>query len=82
VHHEFLAACSGNRFFHQAIVHQNRLRRFFSCNWTYGAERMRESSNEHVAILDRLLGGDRDQAATLLRLHLQGASRVRPRFGA
>jgi DNA-binding GntR family transcriptional regulator len=80
--HEFIAACSGNRFFHQAIINQNRLRRFFSYHWTYGAERMRDSSNEHVAILDRLLGGDRDQAATLLRLHLLGASRIRPRFGA
>jgi DNA-binding GntR family transcriptional regulator len=80
--HEFVALCSGNRFFHQSIVHQNRLRRFFSYNWVYGAERMRESSNEHVAILDRLLGGDREQAATLLRLHLLGASRIRPNFAA
>jgi DNA-binding GntR family transcriptional regulator len=80
--HEFIARCSGNRFLHEAIVHQNRLRRFFSYNSTYGVERMRESSNEHLAILDRLMGGDRDQAATLLRLHLLGASRIRSRFGA
>jgi DNA-binding GntR family transcriptional regulator len=77
--HEFIAECSGNRFFHQAMVHQNRLRRFFSYNWIYGPERMRESSAEHVGILDRLLEGDSEQAATLLRLHilngLKGACR-------
>jgi DNA-binding GntR family transcriptional regulator len=81
-YHEFIAECSGNRFFHQAMVHQNRLRRFFSYNWIYGPERMRESSGEHLAILDRLLEGDAEQAATLLQLHLLGASRIRPRFGS
>jgi len=42
---------------------------------------MRESSNEHLEILNRLLEGDREQAAILLRLHLLGASRIKPRFG-
>jgi DNA-binding GntR family transcriptional regulator len=79
--HEFIAACSGNRFVHQAVIHQNRLRRFFSYNWVYGTQRMRESSSEHLEILDRLLEGDREQAAILLRLHLLGASRIKPRFG-
>jgi len=78
--HEFIAACSGNRFVHQAMIHQNRLRRFFSYNWVYGTQRMRESSNEHLEILNRLLEGEREQAAILLRLHLLGASRLKPRF--
>jgi DNA-binding GntR family transcriptional regulator len=42
---------------------------------------MRISCEEHLAILDALIAGDRDQAATLMRLHLLGASRVRPKFG-
>lgn len=79
--HEFIGACSGNRYLHQAVVNQNRLRRFFSYHWTEGTERMRDSCNEHVAILNRLSEGDQEQAATLLRLHLLGASRIRPRFG-
>jgi DNA-binding GntR family transcriptional regulator len=79
--HEFAARCSGNRFLHQSVVQQNRLRRFFSYHWTYGQERMRISCEEHLAILDALIAGDRDQAATLMRLHLLGASRVRPKFG-
>lgn len=78
--HEFIAACSGNRFYHQAIVNQNRLRRFFSYNWTYGAQRMRESCAEHLAILDRLLAGDREHAATLMRLHVLTASRLSSQF--
>jgi DNA-binding GntR family transcriptional regulator len=80
--HEFVAFCSGNRYLHHAIVQQNGLRRFFSYHWTYGAERMRDSCNEHIAILDQLLAGDEEQAAALLRLHLLGASRLRPRFGS
>jgi DNA-binding GntR family transcriptional regulator len=78
--HEFIARCSGNRFIHQAVIQQNRLRRFFSYNWTYGQERMRESCREHLAILQAVAGSDREQAATLMRLHLLGASRVRPEF--
>jgi DNA-binding GntR family transcriptional regulator len=78
--HEFIALCSGNRFFQQAVVSQNRLRRFFSYNWTYGADRMRDACTEHVAILDSLIAGDREHAASLLRLHLLGASRIHPQF--
>jgi len=79
--HEFVASCSGNRFVHQAIVHQNRLRRFLSYHWAYGSQRMLGSSNEHLQILDRLLEGDQERAAILLRLHLLEASRLKPRFG-
>ncbi|HKZ74170.1 MAG TPA: GntR family transcriptional regulator [Steroidobacteraceae bacterium] len=78
--HEFVARCSGNRFFLQAVVQQNRLRRFFSYHWVYGQERMRESCREHLAILAKLAAGEREQAATLLRLHLLDASAVRPQF--
>jgi DNA-binding FadR family transcriptional regulator len=41
---------------------------------------MRVSCSEHVAILDRLMAGEREHAATLLWRHLLGSSRVRPRF--
>jgi len=79
--HEFCARCSGNRFLHQAVVQQNRLRRFFSYHWIYGKDRMRDSCEEHLAILGALLADDREQAVALMRLHLLGASRVRPKFG-
>jgi DNA-binding GntR family transcriptional regulator len=77
--HEFVASCSHNRFLKQAVVNQNRLRRFFSYISVPAPERMRVSCSEHVAILDRLLVGEREHAATLLWRHLLGSSRVRPR---
>jgi DNA-binding GntR family transcriptional regulator len=78
--HEFVAACSRNRFLEQALINQNRLRRFFSYITVFAPERMRVSCSEHVAILDRLMGGEREHAATLLWRHLLGSSRVCPRF--
>lgn len=79
--HELVARSSGNRFLHLAVVQQNRLRRFFSYHWTYGETRMRESCEEHLGILEALLLPDSEKAAALMRLHLLGASRVRPAFG-
>jgi DNA-binding GntR family transcriptional regulator len=78
--HEFIAGCSRNRFLEQAVINQNRLRRFFSYIAVFEPERMRVSCSEHVAILDRLMAGEREHAATLLWRHLLGSSRVRPRF--
>lgn len=78
--HEFVAGCSHNRFLEQAVVNQNRLRRFFSYINVPAPQRMRVSCSEHVAILDRLLAGEREHAATLLWRHLLGSSRLRPRF--
>ncbi len=78
--HEFIAACSHNRFLEQAVIHQNRLRRFFCYIAVFAPERVRVSCSEHVAILDRLMAGEREHAATLLWRHLLGSSRIRPRF--
>jgi DNA-binding GntR family transcriptional regulator len=76
--HEFVAGCSRNRFLEQAVTHHNRLRRFFIS--VPAPVRMRVSCSEHVAILDRLMTGEREHAATLLWRHLLGSSRERPRF--
>jgi DNA-binding GntR family transcriptional regulator len=78
--HEFVAGCSRNRFLAQAVINQNRLRRFFSYIAVFAPERMRVSCSEHVAILDRLMAGEREHAATLLWRHLLGSSRARARF--
>jgi DNA-binding GntR family transcriptional regulator len=76
--HEGLAACSGNHFFHESVQLQNQLRRFLSYSWTYGNERIADSCHEHLEILDALEKGDRDWAATLMRRHLDLASRLKP----
>ena len=76
--HEFLAGCSRNRFLEQAVIHHNRLRRFFLP--IPAPVHMRVYCSEHVAILDRLLAGEREHAATLLWRHLLGSSREKPRL--
>lgn len=70
--HEALARWSGNRFFHQAVLMQNNLRLLGEASAYYriGEERMQQSMQEHLAILDALAQGDRELAALLLRRHL------------
>jgi DNA-binding GntR family transcriptional regulator len=68
--HEFLAECSGNRFLQQAVAHQSHMRRFFGNIVYYDMPGARVACSEHVAILDRMLDGDQENAAQLLRRHL------------
>ena len=68
--HETLARGSKNELIVDIIRRQNHLRRlaeFFSYS---RLERIRDSMNEHVAIIDALLSGDAGWAAALLRQHL------------
>ncbi|MGV6873222.1 GntR family transcriptional regulator [Pseudochelatococcus sp. B33] len=78
--HEGIAAASGNRFFHEAIRRQNRLRRFSNYNWTHGLERVRANHREHLEILDHLEAGENFAAAGLMHQHLLTASRMTPSF--
>jgi len=75
--HAGLAACSGNLFFHEAVLQQNQLRRFLSYAWELD-ERIAESCHEHMAILTALEKDDREWAATLMRRHLELAAREKP----
>lgn len=72
--HEMLASFSGNEFFLQGVRSQNRLRRTVEIESFYANERVRDSFEEHIAILQALLKDDRTWAATLLTRHLQLAS--------
>lgn len=76
--HETLALCSGNSFFHQAVQQQNQIRRFQNYSWTYGNDRIAACCREHLEILDALEAGDQAWAATLMRRHLDLASRLKP----
>lgn len=76
--HQMLADFSGNRFFRQAMQQQNNLRRIISYQWVYGAERVIETCQEHLAILNALGSGDRMWAADLLRRHIGTASELSP----
>lgn len=68
--HEQLARCSGNRYLLDAVQRQNKLRSFLNINWVNGAERVIESIDEHVAILDALGDGDNERARQLMVEHL------------
>lgn len=72
--HETLAALSGNQFFVESIQYHNRLRLVVEYESFYADERMTESCEEHLEILDALRKGDREWAATLMTRHLQLAS--------
>ena len=75
--HEGLASFSRNRFAVELVRQQNSLRRMGEAAVfeELPAERIRQSSEEHLAILDAAESGDRDWAAALLHRHLQSAAR-------
>jgi DNA-binding GntR family transcriptional regulator len=77
VFHEGLAAASGNRYLLVAVQQQNRLRRFANYDWTYGHERVVVNCREHLGILEQIEAGDHAAAARLMRLHLEGAARLK-----
>jgi DNA-binding GntR family transcriptional regulator len=76
--HEGLARCSGNRYVLDAVQRQNRLRTFLNVQWVNGPERVEDSIDEHLAILDALDAGDNRTAASLLAGHLDAARSVTP----
>jgi DNA-binding GntR family transcriptional regulator len=78
--HQMLADFSGNRFVQQAVQHQNRLRRLAEFRADTAPARMKESCEEHLAILEAVAKGDREWASTLLRRHIEVASQLRLAF--
>lgn len=71
--HELLAEASGNLFVLQAIQQQNRLRRLLEFGSYHKKRRVKEWCEEHVAIIDALRENKQEQAAELMRKHLQYA---------
>jgi DNA-binding GntR family transcriptional regulator len=73
--HETIAGCSGNRFILQAIRRINQLRRLVEYRQAKQRLPRKTQAKEHLAILDKLAQGDFLSAATLMRVHLDGARR-------
>ncbi|MBU0723842.1 MAG: GntR family transcriptional regulator [Alphaproteobacteria bacterium] len=73
--HEGIAELSGNRFYLQAIRHQNTLRRMleYAEFSAMPRDRVEQSCREHLAILDAIESGDRAWAEALMRRHLSQA---------
>lgn len=77
--HETLADLSNNSFVIEAVRRHSRLRRL-SEHLGHDEARKRIRIEEHVSIIDALLDGHKDWAASLLRRHLDIASRIKPTF--
>lgn len=80
--HLFIARCSRNTFVVQAIAHQNKLRRLLEYASLIDTGRLHVSCQEHLAILDALDKGRKEQAAEAMRLHLRTAKAFPPIFTA
>lgn len=78
--HEMLAGFSGNRFILQAVQQQNRLRQLSEYYVYEDVSRVRSLCHEHFGIMSAVLDGDLVWAASLLRRHLEIASRIRTAF--
>lgn len=79
--HNFVAACSGNRFVVKAIERQNRLRRLVEYASLIDAGRLQDSCREHLVILDALQARDRKTASRRLAEHLRKAKAAGPSYG-
>ena len=75
--HEMIVACSHNEFFLDAIKRVNRLRRLIEYHATLDRSRLKRQCQEHLEILERLEGGDLPSAAAFLRVHIEGARRIK-----
>lgn len=74
--HETLARWSGNRFMLQTIRRINLLRKLVEYRAVAGNPEVRaRQAAEHLHILEAIERGNREQAAALLREHLEGARR-------
>lgn len=76
--HEGLARCSGNRYILDTVHRQNQLRAFLNIQWINGVERVRNSIDEHLDIMDAIATGRNRRAHDLMKLHLDSARDVAP----
>lgn len=80
--HEAIVGASGNPFFLETLKRVNRIRRLLVYRSLTDRSRYRQQATEHLQILNFLEQGAQEQAAELLRMHLQGVkeklSSVRP----
>ncbi len=68
--HEMIVSFSANQFFENAIKHQNRLRRLVEYESFHKHERMKDSCEEHIKILEALISGQIEWASKLMARHL------------
>jgi DNA-binding GntR family transcriptional regulator len=80
--HEAIVGASGNPFFLEALKRVNRIRRLLVYRSLADRSRYRQQAIEHLQLLKLIEHGAQEDAAELLRAHLQGVQKklfsVRP----
>jgi DNA-binding GntR family transcriptional regulator len=71
--HETIVSWSHNSFFLDALRRINRLRRLMEYRVGGGRGRLKDQCEEHLAVLDMLAAGNREEAANFLRAHIDRA---------
>ncbi|WP_447757793.1 GntR family transcriptional regulator [Sphingopyxis fribergensis] len=71
--HETIVSWSNNGFFLDALRRINRLRRLMEYRVGGGRGRLKDQCEEHIALLDMLAAGKKDEAAAFLRAHIDRA---------
>ena len=74
--HEMIARMSGNSFVLATIQQQNRMRRLMEYHSYTDIIRVEKWCNEHLAIIENLLEGNREATADMLYSHLSNALRA------
>lgn len=71
--HETIVSWSNNSFFLDALRRINRLRRLMEYRVGGGRGRLKDQCEEHIALLDMLAAGQKQEAADFLRAHIDRA---------
>ena len=75
--HETLIGWSGNPFFLDALRRVNRVRRLIEYRVTVDRGRLERQCREHLDLLALLEAGEAGTAAAYLRVHIEGARRIK-----
>ena len=75
--HEAVAGWSGNPFFPDALRRVNRVRRLIEYRVSVDRGRLERQCREHLELLDLLEAGEFGTAAAYLRVHIEGARRIK-----
>ncbi len=75
--HEVVVGWSGNPFFSDALRRVNQLRRLLEYQITADRSRLVRQCSEHLELLDLLSAGEIRTAAAFLRVHIEGARRIK-----
>ena len=75
--HDVVVGWSGNPFFSDALRRVNQLRRVLEYQITADRSRLVRQCSEHLELLDLLSAGEIRTAAAFLRVHIEGARRIK-----